>query len=258
VLDAAKERGFLRVGYIDGAMPYSFVNDVGELVGFDVEMAHALAKELGLGLEFVPVTRDRMEEVLDACQCDVVMAGVMATTRRTSEIVLSSSYLDETLAFIVPDYRRADFSSADWIRETPGLRVAVPNLYYLHDLIHREFPGVTTVEIPFTHASITDYFEGRGEPVDGLVLTAERGSFRTLLYPAFSVAVPHPVTLKIPLAYPVARHDLEFARFMSLWIDLKKKDATIQSLYDHWILGQNAQPPKKRWSVIRNVLHWVD
>ena len=33
---------------------------------------------------------------------------------------------------------------------------------------------------------------------------AERGSFRTLLYPAFSVAVPHPVILKIPLAYPVS------------------------------------------------------
>jgi ABC-type amino acid transport substrate-binding protein len=186
------------------------------------------------------------------------MSGVMMTTRRAALMDFSPSYLDETLAFIVPDYRRADFSSADWIRETPGLRVGVPALPYLLTLVRREFPGVTTVEIPLDSARLTDFLEGRGEPVDALVMTAERGAFNTLLYPAFSVAVPHPVIIKIPLAYPVAGHDIEFARFMGLWIDLKKRDGTIQSLYDHWILGHNAAPPKKRWSVLRNVLHWVE
>ena len=156
-------------------------------------------------------------------------------------MVYSSNYIDETLAFIVPDYRRADFSSAEWIRGTPGLRVAVPDLPYLLGLVQREFPGVTIVPIPFTHATITDFFEGRGPSVDALAYTAERGSFRSLLYPAFSVAVPHPVVLKLPLAYPVARHDVEAARFLSNWIDLKQKDGTIQALYDHWVLGRDAQ-----------------
>ncbi len=258
VLEAVRERGRLRVGYIPVAMPYSFVNGKGELVGFDVEMAYTLAAELGVALEFVPVTNDNLADVLDASQCDVVMSGVIMTTRRADRMAFSSDYLDETLAFIVPDYRRADFSSADWIRKTPGLRVAVPNLPYARDLVHREFPGVTIVEIPLNNTSVTDFFKGQGEPVDALVLTAERGSFRTLLYPAFSVAVPHPVILKLPLAYPVARHDIEAARFLSNWIDLKNKDGTIQSLYDYWILGRDASPPKKRWSVLRNVLHWVD
>ena len=258
VLEAVRERGRLRVGYIDTAMPYSFVNGKGDLVGFDVEMAYTLAAELGVALEFVPVTNDNLADVLDAGQCDMVMSGVVMTTRRADRMAFSSNYLDETLAFIVPDYRRADFSSADWIRKTPGLRVAVPNLPYAKELVHREFPGVTIVEVPLNSTSVTDFFKGQGEPVDALVLTAERGSFRTLLYPAFSVAVPHPVILKLPLAYPVARHDIEAARFLSNWIDLKNKDGTIKSLYDHWILGQNASPPKRRWSVIRNVLHWVN
>ncbi len=258
LLDAVRERGRLRVGYIGFGLPYNFVNGSGDLVGFDIEMAYALSEELGLGLEFVPVSPDQLPETLEKGLCDVVMAGVMVTTRRASRMDFSPPYLDETLAFIVPDYRRADFANADWIRKTPGLRVGVPDLPYLLMLIHREFPGVTTVELPLKLASLDDFFEARGEPVDALVMTAERGSFFSLLRPAFSVAVPHPVILKIPLAYPVARHDIEFARFLGLWIDLKKKDGTIQSLYDHWVLGQNAQPPKERWSVLRNVLHWVD
>lgn len=118
--ETVAERGRLRVGYIEGAMPYSFANRRGELVGFDVEMADVLASEMGVGLEFVPVTRIRLAEILDGGLCDVVMSGVALTTGRGSRIAFSASYIDETLAFLVPDYRRADFSSAEWIRATRG------------------------------------------------------------------------------------------------------------------------------------------
>jgi len=40
-----------------------------------------------------------------------------------------------------------------------------------------------------------------------------------------------------------------------MWLELQKRDRTIPSLYDHWILGKEAVPPQLRWSVIRNVLH---
>jgi hypothetical protein len=35
-------------------------------------------------------------------------------------------------------------------------------------------------------------------------------------------------------------------------------DGTIQTAYDHWILGRTAEEKKPRWSVIRDVLHWVE
>jgi Na+/H+-dicarboxylate symporter/ABC-type amino acid transport substrate-binding protein len=251
-----RERGRLRVGYFD-SMPYCFVNNQGNLVGFDVEMVHLLASELEVTLELIPISPEQMIEALDAGQCDMFIGGVALTPRRAEGATFSANYIDETMAFIVADHRRADFSDASWIRNTPGLRIAVPGLPYFLELVHREFPAATVVEIPFGSQSITDFFEGKGPQADALAFTAERGSFRTLIYPAYSVAVPHPVVIKIPLAYPVARHDIEAARFLSNWIDLKNKDGTIKSLYDHWILGQDARPPQKRWSVMRNVLHWV-
>ena len=256
-LAAIQQRGKLRVGYIEESMPYSFVNNRGELVGFDIEMAYRLAEELGVALEFMPLKRENISYCLETDRCDLVVGGVLLTTKRDEKMAFSEPYLDESLAFVVPNHRRAYFSDAGWIRGTKGLRVAVPALPYFFGLIHREFPDITIVEIPFNYESIVDYFEGRGKPVDALAFTAERGSFRTLIYPSFSVAVPLPVVIKLPLVYPVAENDIEFARFMSLWIDLKKKDGTISTLYDHWILGKDARPPVKKWSIMRNVLHWV-
>lgn len=254
ILEAVRARGSIRVGFIPNQRPYSHFNARGDLVGFDVEMAHALAGELGVAVEFAPVARDRFEEALEAGQVDVVMAGVLLTTRRASRVEFSPPYLDETLAFVVPDHRRAEFSDAAWVRAQTDLRVGVPDLPYARLLMEREFPNATIVPVALTDSEA--FFAGRGERLDALCLTAERGSFLTLLYPAFSVAVPHPLDIRVPLAYPVARHDLEMARFLGLWIDLKRRDGTIQALYDHWILGKDAKAKRPRWSILRDVLGW--
>ena len=40
--------------------------------------------------------------------------------------------------------------------------------------------------------------------------------------------------------------------------ELKRRDNTIDGLYDYWILGRDAENQEPRWSIIRDVLHWVD
>jgi len=160
-------------------------------------------------------------------------------TRRVGQLDFSPPYVDETLAFVVRDHRRAEFSSAEWVRAQKGLRVAAPDLPYFLTVLRREFPDLQVVPVPLR--DVQGFLSGKGESVDALCLTAERGSFLTLLYPAFAVAVPHPLEVRLPLAYPVGRHDLEMTRYLTTWIDLKKKDGTIQALYEHWILGRDAR-----------------
>jgi Na+/H+-dicarboxylate symporter len=254
LIESTRARGRLRVGFFERQAPFSHFNARGELVGFDVEMAHALARELGAPIEFAPVPRDQVVEVLEAGRVDVVMAGMVVTTRRAARVVFSAPYLDETLAFLVPDHRRAEFSEAATVRAADGLRLGVPDLPYVEALVTREFPKARVVPLPLGDTGRS--LERLMAEVDALVLTAERGSFLTLLHPAYSVAVPRPLELKLPLAYAVAHHDVEAARFLSTWIDLKKKDGTIQALYDHWILGRDATARERRWSVLDDVLGW--
>ena len=81
-LERIRTQGILRVGYLPDNMPFAYFNASGELVGFDIEMAHTLARDLGVQLEFVPIERSRMVEQVNAGYCDLIMSGVAVTPDR--------------------------------------------------------------------------------------------------------------------------------------------------------------------------------
>ncbi len=254
LLEAIRARGALRVGFAPDSLPFAFFNAQGDLVGFDVELAYRLAAELGVRLEFIPMQRERLDEDLDRGVCDLVMSGIAITTDRASRTTMSSAYLDETLALIVPDAAREQFATWDGIRALGAITLVGPNAPYYVDKLRLLAPQATIR--PTT--DIEGMFKALPSDVAGIAFPAERGSAWTLMYPQYSVVVPEPGLVKVPLAYPVARHDEAFARFINTWIDLKKKDSTIDSLFRYWILGQNQPARTPRWSIIRDVLHWVE
>jgi len=252
-LERIRAHGTIRVGYLPDRLPFAYFNAAGDLVGFDIEMAHTLARDLGVQLAFVPVTRERMAEQLSAGDYDIIMSGVAVTPDRALVTAFSASYLDETLAFIVKDHRLDDFSSREAVRRLKAPRLGVPNLPYYIDKVRRYVPQAEVVLLN----SVPEFFQHRGDELDALVLSAESGSAWTLLYPAYSVAIPQPDVLAVPLAYPLPSGDQAMVAFINTWITLKQKDKTITALYDYWILGKNTVPKQPHWSVLRNVLHWV-
>ena len=59
VMQAIRARGAVRVGVLQERLPYAYEDKNGELVGLDIEMAHQLARDLNVRLEFVPITAQR-------------------------------------------------------------------------------------------------------------------------------------------------------------------------------------------------------
>jgi len=252
VLGRLRERGKIRVGFFDDSLPYAFVNQRGELVGFDVEMALQLARDLGVTAEFVRIDRSVLDAGLDSSSCDLVMSGVAVTSDRSLHLRFSSSYLDETVAFLVPDDRLSAFSEWSSVRAMKNLRVGVIRAPYFLQKISEELSNVEVVPID----RMDDLLAPRVPPLDAIVVTAERGSAFTLLHPQYSVAVPKPRPFKVPLAYVVAGGDIEMAALINTWIELKRKDGTIDALFEHWILGRDSRPKRPRWSLIDDVLRW--
>ena len=254
VLNAIHAHGRLRVGYLPRALPFAFFNEQDELVGYDIELANYLASELHVELEFVPVNLDELVDDLAQGYCDIVMSGVPVTTDLASRTLMSAAYLDETLSFVVPDQSREQFATWEGLRSNAALTIAVPDVPYYVEKLRALLPMAKL----HVMTDVSEIFTSRSADVDGIALPAERGSAWTLIYPAYTVVVPEPGLVKIPLAYPIARQDRRFGEFVNTWIELKKKDGTFDAMYQYWILGRDREARPRRWSIIRDVLHWVE
>ncbi len=105
-----------------------------------------------------------------------------------------------------------------------------------------------------------DFFEGAeaGKNLDALLISAEEGSAWTLLYPNFQVVTPFTRQIALPLVYPFQANDQKAGEILDDWIEFRKNDGTLQIGYDYWILGKGTEQKQPRWSILRNVLHWVD
>jgi ABC-type amino acid transport substrate-binding protein len=250
-LERIRQRGAVRVCYTRDRLPYSFVNRAGHLVGFDVELAHVLARELGIGVEFVRIDFENLRDHLERGDCDVV-SSLTVTTERARELDFSRTYIDQTIAFVVPDHRRNDFNSRSAVQSLESPRIAIPNVPYYVEKIRAYLP---TAEIVIV-ASPRDYFQ-RSDEFDALVFSAEAGSAWSLVHPEYAVAIPRPDIWAVPTGYALAKGDAEWRNFLNTWIELKQKDGTIDRIYDHWIQGEAAETKAPRWSVIRDVLGWI-
>lgn len=253
-LDRVIQRGVLRVGYFPDGLPYVFRNAQGRMVGLDVELLHQFAGDLDVALEFVRIDRTEVSERLNDRAVDIVMSGLGMTSGHALQVEYSRPYQYQTLALVVKDYRRRDFSDRAAVQAMPQLRIAIPATSYYMELAASFLPQAELVPVQ----SPRTFFRDEAGDVDALIFSAEAGSAWTLVYPAFSVTVLHPSNIRIPLVAAVRRGDRGFVEAINRWFELREADSTIDRAYERWILGRDDAPRTPRWSVIRDVLGWVD
>jgi ABC-type amino acid transport substrate-binding protein len=88
-----KASGVLRVGTEGVYSPFSYHDPVtGQLIGYDVDVARALAEKLGVKVEFVETPWDSIFAALEANRFDVVANEVTINAERKEKYDLSAPY----------------------------------------------------------------------------------------------------------------------------------------------------------------------
>lgn len=94
--DLGKE-GTFTVGLDDTFAPMGFRDDKGELVGFDIDLATAVAKEMGLEIKFKPINWDAKDMELKSKNIDCIWNGMSQTPEREKAMSLSKKYLNNKI-----------------------------------------------------------------------------------------------------------------------------------------------------------------
>lgn len=160
-LTEVRQRGELRWGGdLQGGEPYVFEDDQqpGKIQGFEVEIADALARELGVRARFVQNDWSNLIPALERGDFDVILNGLEETPERRQRIRLSSPYYTygETLTV------RAG-SPYTSLRDLAGKRVGTLNQTVAHDLL--KTAAVETVLYEGQQEPYMDLAKGRSDAV---------------------------------------------------------------------------------------------
>lgn len=109
-LDTVQEAGVIRVGVRNDNPPMSFIDEDGAWIGFDIDLAQAMADQLGYELELVPVDGTTRISFLQEGQVDMSVASMNHTRSREEAIDFSITYFWDNQSFLV---RSGSYESID-------------------------------------------------------------------------------------------------------------------------------------------------
>jgi polar amino acid transport system substrate-binding protein len=91
LVETIKQRGKLMVGF-DSFVPWAMRDKQGQWVGFEIDVATKLAKDMGWQIELVPTAWDGIIPSLLAGKFDVIIGGMSVTPARQQQIDFTDGY----------------------------------------------------------------------------------------------------------------------------------------------------------------------
>ena len=90
----------LVVGLDDTFAPMGFRDDKGQLVGFEIDLAKAVAEKIGYEVSFQPIDWAMKETELNSGNIDCIWNGYSITEERKTKVAFSTPYLDNAQLII--------------------------------------------------------------------------------------------------------------------------------------------------------------
>jgi Na+/H+-dicarboxylate symporter/ABC-type amino acid transport substrate-binding protein len=245
-----KRRGKIRIGLYENTMPFVFKNSKDNLVGYSVDLAYQLASDLGVGIEFVPVSRGKLETQLKKDYFDIVMSDIFISSSYAELVGLSKTYQDVSLALIVPKNQK-EFDTFDNLIKLDTFNISYFVRREIAEKYLSNFPNGGAIEIK----EFDEFFIQKNDSlkIDAHLTSAERASVLTIYYPEYKAVNPLPFHIKNGLVFPIANDEV-WKRYIDNWIDYRTADGTIESIYNQWILGQRFNKKEYSWSIYEDVL----
>lgn len=229
-LDTIVERGSMRVG-VGAFVPWAFRNKEGQYVGFEVDVAAKLARDIGVELDLVPTAWDGIIPALLAGKFDVIIGGMTVTAQRNLKINFTDSYQTELGQDVVANKAKvpagADIEALNNPRYSIGVRRGAVSV----EAARKHFPLATLRQYDDEAIIQQEVLAGN---VDMWVTSAPK--------PAF-LAADHPDQVFLPLTEKLSRSNVGFGlrkgdfdtmNFFNNWIAINKEEGFLQERADYW------------------------
>lgn len=176
-LEDIKAKGKLVIGLDDTFVPMGFRDEAGNLTGFDIDLAKAVSKEMGVEFEFQPIDWDAKEMELQNKKVDCLWNGLSITPAREKVMQFTKPYLDNKL--VIMTMAGSDIKTkADLAGKNVGTQAASAALEAVQEDASYETFKDSLSEYKDYDAAIMDLEIGR---IDAIIVDDVLGNYKNTL-----------------------------------------------------------------------------
>ena len=164
-VEAIKAKGKLVVALNPEFAPFEYqklVDGKNQIVGSDVELAKAIAKELGVEVEFSPMSFDNVLASLDSGKADLAISGVSKTEERSQVYDFSIPYYTSKNKVIV---RKSELTNYQSVKDLAQKKVGAQKGSIQETLAKETLKDSSLVSLPKNGNLITDLKSGQLDAV---------------------------------------------------------------------------------------------
>ena len=223
------EKGTLRVG-VSLFTPWTIKTKDGQLVGFEIDVAKQLAKDLRVAPEFHVYDWDMIIQALLNRDIDVIVAGMTITPQRALKVNFSQPYATSGVGLVTNLAMTKHFSGPNDLNRSEITLSAVAGTIS-EDLIRRLFPKATIKT-----------FSTSQDAIQALTIGKTHAYVENEPIPTFTT-LDHPGLVDEPLSQPllttrsgfaVNKGDPDFISFLNAWIISHEADQWLSSSHRYW------------------------
>jgi cystine transport system substrate-binding protein len=227
-LEDIRKKGQITVGLEGTYPPFSFQNDKGELSGFEVEFAQALAKELGIKANITPGKWDGLLASLESKRIDVVINQVTITEERKKKYNFSTPYTYSGIQVLTKKENAKNYKSA---ADLGGKKIGVGLGSNYEQWLRENTKGVDIRTYDDDPTKYQDLNIGRTDAIlvdriAALDLVSKTGN---------TLALGGEPLSKQEAGVAIRKSDEELLKAVNAAIDTLRKNGTLSKLSQKWL-----------------------
>ena len=229
VLNSIQKKGEITVG-VSILPPWVMENKQGELIGFEIDIANQLARDMGVKVNFKQYQWNEMIPALSKGEVDIIASGLSITPKRALQVDFSNPYSSSGYSLVSNLSLTKDFTSIKDLNDEK-IFIAAVNGTVSADLATKVFPRAKL-----------DLRKTAKEATSAVVNGSVHAFISSSPVPEF-VSLKHPDSVDLPLkkpllttkeAFAVRKNNQEILNFLNAWIIAHEADGWIDSSHKYW------------------------
>lgn len=229
MIDRVMDKGVMRVG-VASFVPWTMQDKNGEYIGFEVDVAKRLARDLGVDIQLVPTKFAGIIPALLADKFDIIIGSVSVTPERNLKGNFSIPYDYATIEALANKEKTKDMKfPEDYDKE--DIIIAVRGGSTPAMIAKKMFPRATIRAFDDEAPAVQDVISGRSHL---MLSSAPLPAFESLKNPDVLYQPTTEPLSRQPVGLVIKKGDVDSLNVLDNWIRMVEEEGWLKDRRDYW------------------------